>query len=283
MKYSKILLTGGTGQLGHELKQTLRFVGDFWAPNRNELDLTNLKSLRVKIEDFKPDLIVNAAAYTDVDGAERQPDLAWIINAKAPRVMAEEACRLNIPLIQYSTDYVFDGKKKAPYLEHDKTNPLNVYGETKLFAERIIQEIHKKNLIMRTSWIYNETRGQNFYRTMIKLFQEHEEVSVVTDQIGNPTSATFIAEKTAKIILDLNVRQEEETRWGLYHLTGHETMSWYNFAEKIRLEASKTSKDLKIKYIKPILSEDYVTTAERPKYSACSNRKVNTLFHLNTI
>ena len=233
MKYPKILLTGGTGQVGYELQATLKPLGSVWAPGRNEFDLSDPESLRAKIQAYQPNLIVNPAAYTAVDQAESEPELAHIINAEAPRVMAEEANKLGVPLIHYSTDYVFDGEKTELYTEEDEPNPLNVYGKTKLEGERAIQHAHDQYLILRTSWVYSPTRGKNFYRTMLRLFQEKEEIRVVDDQIGAPTSAQFLAEKTTEILSQLKTKEEGEDLWGLYHLTEPEVMSRYGFAKDI--------------------------------------------------
>ena len=233
MKYPKILLTGGTGQVGYELQAMLKPLGNVWAAGRNEFDLSDPQSLRAKIQAYQPTLIVNPAAYTVVDQAESEPELAHIINVEAPRVMAEEAHKLGIPLIHYSTDYVFDGLKTEPYTEEDEPNPLNVYGKTKLEGERVIQQAHYQYLILRTSWVYSPTRGKNFYRTMLRLFQEKEKIQVVDDQTGAPTSAQFLAEKTAEILSQLKTKEGGEDLWGLYHLTEPEVMGGYEFAKDI--------------------------------------------------
>jgi len=271
MKYPKILLTGGTGQVGYELQTMLKPLGSVWAPSHQEFDLANPESLRKKIQDYQPDLIVNPAAYTAVDQAESEPELARTINAEAPRVMAEEAHKRRIPLIHYSTDYVFDGTKTEPYTEEDEPNPLNVYGKTKLEGERAIQQAHDQYLILRTSWVYSPTRGKNFYRTMLKLFQEKEEIHVVDDQIGAPTSAQFLAEKTAQILNRLKTKEQGEDRWGLYHLTEGEVMSWYRFASKIYIEFMVDNVNRLItKRIVPMSSNEYPVAAKRPKMSLLS-------------
>ncbi len=273
MKYPKILLTGGTGQVGYELQTTLKPLGNVWAPNRQEFDLSDPESLRAKIQAYQPNLIVNPAAYTAVDQAESEPELAHATNAEAPRIMAEEAHKLGIPLIHYSTDYVFDGAKTQPYTEEDEPNPLNVYGKTKLEGERAIQQAHDQYLILRTSWVYSPTRGKNFYRTMLRLFQEKEEIRVVDDQIGAPTSAQFLAEKTAEILSQLKPNEEGEDRWGVYHLTEPEVMSWYGFAHKIAQDAVEMGLNLKTKKIWPIPSSEFEMAAKRPCNSQidCSN------------
>jgi dTDP-4-dehydrorhamnose reductase len=279
MKYPKILLTGGTGQVGYELQTTLKPLGIVWAPGRDEFDLANPESLRAKIQDFQPDLIVNPAAYTAVDQAELESDLARTINAEASRVLAEEAHKLDIPLIHYSTDYVFDGTKTKPYTEDDVPNPLNVYGQTKLEGEGAIQATHDQYLILRTSWVYSPTRGKNFYRTMLRLFQEKEEIRVVDDQIGAPTSVQFLAEKTAGILSQLKTKEAGEDRWGLYHFTQDEVMSWYGFAQKILAQESPT-RELKIKMMSPIQTHEYPTPAKRPMNSVLKLGKIKGVFSL---
>lgn len=274
MKYPKILLTGGTGQVGYELQTTLKSLGTVWAPGRQEFDLSDPESLRAKIQAYQPNLIVNPAAYTAVDQAESEPELAQVINAEAPRVMAEEAHKLGIPLIHYSTDYVFDGMKAQPYTEEDEPNPLNVYGKTKLEGERAIQQSHDQYLILRTSWVYSPKRGKNFYRTMLRLFQEKEEIRVVDDQIGAPTSAQFLAEKTAEILSQLKTKEEGEDRFGLYHLTESEVMSWYGFAEKIAQDAVAMNLNLKTKKIWPIPSNEFEMVAKRPRNSQIGCSKI---------
>lgn len=280
MKYPKILLTGGTGQIGYELQTTLKPLGTVWAPRRDEFDLANPESLRPKIQAYRPDLIVNPAAYTAVDQAELESGLARTINAEAPRVIAEEASKLNIPLIHYSTDYVFDGTKTESYTEDDVPNPLNVYGQTKFEGERAIQAAHDQYLILRTSWVYSPMRGRNFYRTMLRLFQEKEEIIVVDDQIGSPTSAQFITEKTAEILNQLKTKEQSEDRWGLYHLTEKETMSWYGFTQKILEQAKQGGFELKVKSVKPVSSNQFKTVAKKPINSQLSCSKIAVAFEL---
>jgi len=277
MKYPQILLTGGNGQVGHELKTTLRHLGAVWAPDRQAFDLSDPKSLREKIRNYQPNLIVNSAAYTAVDLAESEPSLAKTVNSDAPQVMAEEAQNLGIPLVHYSTAYVFDGLSCAPYREDSEPNPLNVYGTTKLAGELAIQQVHDQYLILRTSWVYSKTRGNNFYRTMLRLFREKEELHVVSDQLGAPTSARFLADKTAAILQCLGIKAEGEKHWGLYHLTEPETMSWYEFAERILME-EMPREFFKTKVIWPIGSDEYPTKAKRPLNSVLDLQKINDAF-----
>jgi len=271
-KYTKILLTGGTGQVGRELQSTLRSLGNLWTPSRDEFDLAKPQSLRDKVQSYRPDLIINSAAFTDVDKIELEPALAHVVNAEALEVLAEEAHKLNIPLIHYSTDYVFDGAKAEPYTEEDIPNPINVYGNTKLAGERALQANHDRYLILRTSWVFSN-KGRNFLTTMLRLFQEREEISVVEDQLGAPTSALFLAEATAQILGHLRTKDESENRWGVYHLTPSGRTSWHGFAQEI-LKRAIDHKQLMIKEIHPIPTSAYPTPARRPKNSSLDTSKL---------
>jgi len=265
-KYPKILLTGGSGQLGLELQSILQPLGEVWSPSRKTFNLENPESLKQKVRDYQPDLIVNAAAYTEVDKAEVDSTLAYSVNVGSPRVLAEEASNLGVPLIHYSTDYVFDGEQRVPYTEDDEPYPINIYGKTKLEGEYAIQESHNQYLILRTSWLYSPTHGKNFYTTMLRLFKEKETVHVVNNQIGNPTSVEFLAEATVEILSQLSKKEDEENRWGVYHLACEEQMSWYDFARKIYKKEKKVN-IFKIKKILPISDKEYLTKAVRPNYS----------------
>jgi len=267
---TRILLTGSTGQVGWELHRSLMPLGEIIAPNRKQFDLANPESLRSKIQEWKPDIIINPAAYTAVDQAEDEAELAFTINAAAPKVLAEEASRLKIPLIHYSTDYVFDGKKETPYTEQDAPNPLNVYGESKLVGENTIQKTTEQHLILRTSWVYSHRRN-NFLTTMLKLFQEKEEIKVVDDQVGAPTSSRILAETTAALFNNGN-HQNNIMLEGIYHLTASGNTTWYDFAKEIQ-----TALDLKEKTnIIPISSKEYTTKAIRPSMSLLNNDKITT-------
>jgi len=267
----RILLTGFTGQVGWELARTLSPLGEVLTPSRGEFNLARPESLREKIRDWSPDLIVNPAAYTAVDQAETEYDLVFKINADAPGVLAEESERLNIPLIHYSTDYIFDGKKDGAYSEDDEPNPLNVYGESKLKGELAVRSVAKKNIILRTSWVYG-VRGKNFLNTMLKLFQEQEELTVVVDQIGAPTWSRMIAETTAIIVGQLKVEQDDI--WGLYHLTASGETSWHGFAEAI-YELYRTDNQVKIG---KVYSDQYTTESIRPMNSRLNSKKILAAF-----
>ena len=194
----KILLTGTDGQVGFALHKKLVSLGEVIATNRDMLDLANPEAIRIFIDQTQPDIIINPAAYTKVDQSENESELAFQINALAPQVLTEKAFELNIPIIHFSTDYVFDGLKHEPYLETDKVNPQSVYGQTKWQGEEGVRQ-YKKHIILRTSWVFS-SHGQNFLKTIMKLTQEKTSLNVVSDQIGTPTSSEALADVTNKIV-----------------------------------------------------------------------------------
>lgn len=256
-----ILLTGKNGQVGWELQRTLAPLGKIIALGRSELDLTDQSAIRRVARTTKPDVIINAAAYTAVDKAEEEPDLAVAVNEIAPGILAEEASRLNAYFVHYSTDYIFDGIKKEPYTEKDQPNPLNVYGKTKLAGEEAIKEKGSSYLILRTGWIYS-LRGNNFLLTILKLASEKKELRIVKDQYGSPTWARMIAEATAQIISYSAIGSKIK---GTYHLTASGQTSWHGFAEAI-LELSVSSAHKKPQLYSISIS-DYQAAAKRPSYS----------------
>jgi len=271
----KILLFGKNGQVGWELNRSLQPLGEVVALGREDVDFSNPESLRNIVCKIKPDIIVNAVAYTAVDKAEEDESLAFIINAKSLEVLAEEALKIKALLVHYSTDYVFDGTKKNPYTEEDEPNPINAYGRTKLAGEAAIQSSGCDYLIFRTSWVYT-SRGSNFLLTVLKLAKERDELNIVADQIGSPTSARLIAEITA---LSLHQSIQEKLTGvfnsGLFHLTSSHAASWYDFAKEI-IESVNQKKniELKIKNLKPIPALDYPTPAKRPNNSLLSGEKL---------
>ncbi len=281
----KILLLGKNGQVGWELQRTLAPLGNVIALDQDELDLIRVGDIRSTVQELRPDIIVNAAAYTTVDKAESEPDLAMAINGNAPGVLAEEAKKLGALLVHYSTDYVFDGTKDTPYTEEDIPNPLNVYGKTKLAGEQAIQAVEGNHLIFRTSWVYG-TRGQNFFLTMLRLAREKEEIRVVDDQIGAPTWCRMIAESTA-LILAQGINRDEgfngyfEGKKGIYHMTAGGQTSWCGFAKHI-IDAI-SPEDKIVKRVIPIKTKDYSYQAERPLYSVMTNEEINTSFIFNQI
>ena len=275
----RILVTGGAGQVGWELRRTLAIFGEVVAPPREILDLASTDSIVAAVRGVRPDLIVNAAAYTAVDKAESEAKLAMQINGEAPRILAEEAVLRNAALIHYSTDYVFDGDKAAPYREDDEAVPINIYGRTKLAGEQGVMATGAAHLIFRTSWVYG-SRGRNFLLTMLRLAKERKELKVVDDQIGAPTSARLIAEATAAAIarnfvaggFDLDRFRQ---MGGLYHLTAAGRTTWYGFAQAILLDKEGVAK------VSPIPTSGYPTPARRPQNSVLDNGKLEKQFGLS--
>ncbi len=277
----KLLLTGPTGQVGWELARTLLPLGAVTAVSRTQADLSNIHSLQTIIRQIKPDIIVNPAAYTAVDKAETEHAQAFLINAEAPGVLAEEAKKLGSLLVHYSTDYVFDGTKSTPYDEQDLPNPINVYGQSKLAGERAIQAVGGDYLILRTSWVY-ASRGSNFLKTILRLAAEREELRIVADQIGAPTWARLIAETTAQVVRQsVCERRTDSFNSGLFHLTSSGETSWHGFAEKIVAIAREQNKlMLKNKAIHPIPTTDYPLPAVRPANSRLSSQRLEQEFGL---
>ncbi|MDD5114918.1 MAG: dTDP-4-dehydrorhamnose reductase [Methylobacter sp.] len=277
----KILLTGSQGQVGWELARTLLPLGEVVAANRDQADLSDLDGLRRSIRSIKPDIIVNAAAYTAVDKAETDQEQAFLINGQASGVLAEEASICGALLIHYSTDYVFDGSKTGAYLEGDQTNPLNVYGQSKLAGEQAIQASTADFLILRTTWVY-AARGNNFVKSILRLAQEREELNIVADQIGAPTWARLIAESTAHILRQAQQeRQQGGFKSGIYNLTSTGETSWHGFAEKI-IELAKQQDGLPIKTqrVNPIPTSAYPLPATRPANSRLSTQRLQKHYQL---
>jgi dTDP-4-dehydrorhamnose reductase len=277
-KTLKILLTGKNGQVGWELQRTLSVMGTVIACGRSELDLQNPDAIRTKIQELHPDVIVNAAAYTAVDKAEEEPEAARLINATAPGVLAEEAKKISAFMVHYSTDYVFDGTINCLYKEDDQTNPVNVYGKTKLEGEQAITASGANHVTLRTSWVYG-TRGKNFLLTIKRLAKERDELRIVDDQIGTPTWCRMLAELTSQIIAryQLNPEYLREVD-GIYHAVGGGETSWYGFAKAI-LEQLDNGESKPTK-LTPIPTSEYPLPANRPYYSVMSNSKLKEVFGL---
>jgi dTDP-4-dehydrorhamnose reductase len=266
----KVLLTGRSGQLGWELSRALAPLGEIAAFDRGGLDLTVPDQIVRAVRSVRPDVIVNAAAYTAVDRAETEPESAHAINAAAAGVLAEETKRAGALLVHYSTDYVFDGVKDTPYVEEDSPNPLNVYGASKLAGERAIRAVDAPHLILRTSWVY-AARGANFFLTIRRLLREKSSLRIVSDQIGAPTSAAALADATAEI-LRRHDRLALGRMSGIYHVTAGGSTSWHGFATQIaRLERATLQRT---PAIAPIPSSEYPTPALRPRNSRLSNEKL---------
>jgi dTDP-4-dehydrorhamnose reductase len=273
----RILLIGKNGQIGWELDKQLAGLGEIVAPDSGDLDLCRPDLIRQWVQQVKPDLIVNAAAYTAVDKAEAESDLALAVNGVAPGILAEEAIKIGSAMIHYSTDYVFDGEKTSgPYLEDDPCNPQNIYGRTKWAGERAIVKAEIPHLILRTSGVYG-SRGKNFMRTIVKLANENKELRIVNDQISSPTWCGAIADATKQILLsfgndsDGNVAKKMEPVCGVYNLSCRGETSWYGFAKAILSYSKPTFPASKIRSIP---SSEYPTPAKRPQYSVLCNAKI---------
>jgi dTDP-4-dehydrorhamnose reductase len=289
----KILLTGKNGQLGDDLQHILPRLGDVVATDREQLDLSRPADIRNVIRELRPTMIVNAAAYTAVDQAEKDEATARAINSEAPAIMAEEAKKIGAALIHYSTDYVFDGGKYSPYEETDPPNPISAYGRTKLAGEQAIRDSGVDHLIFRTAWVYS-TRGKNFLLTILRLATQREELRIVRDQVGAPTWSREIAAATAKGLEQICNRSDGTAAWsergGTYHMTASGETNWYEFTQEILQEARQaphsaawfrtatSGKELLARRVLPITTAEYSTPARRPPYSVLSNSKLNRAF-----
>ncbi|MEG4997647.1 dTDP-4-dehydrorhamnose reductase [Microcoleus sp. B4-D4] len=268
----KILLAGGSGQLAQELQSILLSSGEVIAVDRTRVDLSQPETIRQAMAEIQPNLVINSGAYTAVDKAESEPELAQTVNGIAPGIFAEECEKLGATLIHFSTDYVFDGSSGSAYLETDSTNPLGTYGKSKLAGEEAIRQAGNRHIIIRTAWVYGNGGKGNFVKTMLRLGKEREEIRVVADQIGSPTWTGDLAAATAQIIPNLG----PET-FGTYHYTNSGVCSWYDFAIAIFEEAEKLGFPLKIKRVIPITTAEYPTPAKRPAFSVLSTVKISAL------
>ena len=275
----KILLLGKNGQVGWELNRSLLPLGKLAAFGRIKADLSNPDRLRKIIQEIGPDVIVNAAAYTAVDKAEEEEAIATAINGTAVGVLAEETKKLNALLVHYSTDYVFDGTKTIPYTEDDEPNPINAYGRSKLAGEKAITESGCDHIILRTSWVY-ASRGHNFLLTILKLAKERDELSIIADQVGSPTSARLIAETTILCIKQaIKERQTGIFTSDVYHITSSNCTSWNGFAKEIiNIINEKRDLSLQVKNIKEIPTKNYPTPAKRPMNSQLAPDKLVSAF-----
>jgi dTDP-4-dehydrorhamnose reductase len=273
-----VLITGARGQVGWELARSMQPLGEVIALDRSQADLADPQGLRTCVRRLRPDVIVNAAAYTAVDKAEDEEELALRINGEAPGVLAQEALALDALLVHYSTDYVFDGSGDRPWLESDATAPLNAYGRTKLAGERAIAAAGGRWLVFRTSWVYAE-RGGNFPRTMLRLAGEREALSVVADQVGAPTSARLIADITAHAVACCTREREQgRTESGVYHLVAAGSTSWHGLATQVIEGARARGWPLRAQSIQGIPAADYPTKARRPANSRLSTDALHARF-----
>ncbi len=278
----KILLLGKNGQLGWELQRSLAPLGKVIACGRTEADLEGLPALQNLVRSISPEIIVNAAAYTAVDKAESEPERAALINGQAVEILAKEACLLNSLFVHYSTDYVFSGTKKQAYIETDTTEPLGVYGKSKLSGEEAVRASGCRHLIFRTSWVY-AARGNNFIKTMLRLAQERDTLKVVCDQIGAPTSAELLADVTALCLYRLQHDTSLSSNWSeTYHLAAGGATSWHGFAQFILNEACRHGVELRAlaKDVLAIPTSEYPLPAKRPMNSQLATGKISAAFNL---
>ena len=284
---------GARGQVGQELAKTLAglpSLGTVTAVDRRSLDLTDLDAITRKVAALQPSLIINAAAYTAVDKAESEPELAYRLNAEAPRVLAESAAKCGAALVHISTDYVFAGLAGSPRRENDATGPVSVYGKTKLAGETAIRHALDAHIILRTAWVYGTEGKGNFLKTMLRLGKERETLSVVSDQVGSPTwakdIATTIGQLSVRLYSSLDDSSSDDSSsddsatglnaalLGTYHFTNSGVASWYDFALAIFEEATQLDIPLKVQTVNPIATADYPTPATRPAYSVLSCQKI---------
>ncbi|MBK9945780.1 MAG: dTDP-4-dehydrorhamnose reductase [Nitrospira sp.] len=275
----KILLTGKHGQVGFELQRTLAPLGEIHAVDYTECDLADASAISALVRSVRPDLIVNPGAYTAVDKAESEPGLAHAVNAVAPGILGEEAARLGAWVVHYSTDYVFDGTKLEAYTEDDPTNPQSVYGRTKRDGEIALRESGARHLIFRTSWVVG-AHGNNFAKTILRLALEREQLTVVADQYGAPTSAALLADVTAQLVRQRQSEGADRFSYGLYHLVAGGDTTWCEYARFVVSEALAAGKPLKLvpETIRAIRSSEYPTAAKRPANSRLDTGELRRTF-----
>lgn len=279
----KILVTGKNGQVGHELQRSLAPLGEVVAVDAEDCNLTDTAAIVSLVEKVKPGLIVNPAAYTAVDKAEAEQEIAFAINATAPKVLAAQANLLHIPMVHYSTDYVFDGTKSGQYVEEDDANPQSVYGKTKWQGEKNVRAMCPQHVILRTSWVFG-AYGVNFLKTILKLAQERDELKIIADQFGAPTSARLLADSTAEIAKQL-LSGDAMQKTGTYHLVASGETTWHGYASKVVELANQLGVVTKVKVedIQAIPTEDYPLPAARPKNSKLSTDKIKAAFGINIL
>ncbi len=283
MSRPTILLLGANGQVGHALQTALAVLGTVIACTRAELDLGAASAQPQLVFDLvqktRPDVIVNAAAYTAVDQAESDPELARTINAVLPGLLAQAASDTGACIVHYSTDYVFDGTKKGSYREQDQTNPLSVYGQTKLQGEQAVAKACARHLILRTSWVVS-AHGGNFLKTMLRVGQERDSLRVVADQIGAPTSANLIAQTTRHLLVEMLAQPASDPRWGVYHLAAGGQTSWFYYAQYVLSQAREKGWPIKVssESIEAIATADYPVAAKRPHNSKLDTSRLRETF-----
>ena len=286
----KLLITGAAGQLGQAFVSALKQRSDieFIACNRNDLDITNANNVRQVITQAQPDFVINTAAYTQVDLAESEMDKAYLVNQTGAASLAQVCQQLDIPLLHFSTDCVFDGKKQGAYTENDPTEALGVYGASKLAGEKAVEQFCTKHLIFRVSWLFSEF-GHNFVKTMLALGSTREQLRVVSDQIGKPTCAAEVVRVILEILPTLYTEFDSESdknldsKWGIYHLAQPDVISWHGFAQAIFSQVVFDREKLSVKEILPIPTSGYPTPAQRPANSALDSTKLQQTFGIALI
>lgn len=277
----RILLTGKNGQVGFELQRALAPLGEITAVDQTECNLADQNAVRTLVQATRPDIIVHPAAYTAVDKAESEPELAYAINGVAPGILGEEAAKTGALVVHYCTDYVFDGTKQTHYTEEDAPSPLSVYGKSKAAGTQALCQQTAHHLVFRTSWVFS-AHGGNFVKTMLRLAAERESLKVVADQFGAPTSAALVADVTAQIIGQYRRAERHNFPFGLYNLVAAGETSWCGFARAIVEAAHQAGKPLKLKpeNIHPIATADYPLPAPRPANSRLATGKLEQTFDL---
>ncbi len=272
-----ILVTGRNGQVGWELvRRGEKYGVSVVGLTRQELDICDDEAVRRALQDHKPNVLINAAAYTAVDRAESDSEEAFRVNRDGVACLAKACVAANVPFIHVSTDYVFDGKSSIPYLENDPVSPLGVYGRSKEAGEQEIRSLCEKHIILRTAWVYG-VHGNNFVKTMLRLGRERDEIGVVADQFGCPTFAGSLAE--AILAISERIVKQETQQWGTYHFCGNEVLSWYDFAKQI-FDIADRRTSLQLKKLKPITTAEYPTPAQRPPNSGLDCSLVKKTFGL---
>lgn len=278
----KLLITGAKGQVGSELVNLAKKRNhEVYAYGSGELDITQLEPLLQKVKQIQPEVIINAAAYTAVDRAEQEKDRAYAVNAKGSENLAKVCARYNIPLLHLSTDYVFDGDKNSPYTETDKPNPAGVYGASKLAGDRKIEQLWSKHIILRVSWVFGK-QGNNFVKTMLRLAQQRDELSIVNDQFGAPTSARAISQTLLEILGQDNFNSTAFP-WGCYHLQSEPGVTWFEFAKEIFQQAQELGLLTKNIKLNPIPSSEFPTPVKRPANSKLSGSKLQQHFSITPV
>jgi dTDP-4-dehydrorhamnose reductase len=273
----RILVLGINGQLGWELGRQGRESGfDIIPLDLPEFDITNPEAVEKNVMQSEASLVINASAYTAVDKAESEPELAFAVNCDGPGFLADSCAKADIPLIHISTDYVFDGNKKSPYLESDPISPMGVYGKSKAAGEAKVRQCAKEHIILRTAWLYG-THGQNFVKTILRIGRDNEVVRVVSDQFGSPTFAADLAE--AALTIASNIRREKQVTWGTYHYCGRGVTSWYDFSVEI-FRLAKQHESFAVKKVEPISTAEYPTTVKRPADSSLDCSSIGKCFDI---